>query len=150
MQQLYPRSPVLIIFGALIAGIVLSAIIGGSFLLFGTSLKQVNEESSVKIVAKYLPQIKDQVNGVSFSLLIETHTDEFDFYDVPTLSFLRIDGAPPQPAVKWTPSGKGHHIDGTITFAQILQEGTHNLQLIIKNIDDVEERILEWHITVKR
>ena len=149
MQQLYPRSPLLIIFGALIAGIVLSGIIGGSFLLFGTSLKQVNEESSVKIVAKYLPQIKDQVNGVSFSLLIETHTDEFDFYDVPTLSFLRIDGGPPQSAVKWTPSGKDHHLDGTITFAQILQEGTHNLQLIIKNIDGVEERILEWHITVK-
>ena len=66
------------------------------------------------------------------------------------MSLLRVDGGPPQSSLKWTPSGKGHHIDGTITFDQVLQEGTHNLQLIVKNIDGVKERILEWHITVKR
>jgi hypothetical protein len=150
MDNAKPRSPFLIIFSALILGIVLSVSVGGSFFLFGTSLKQVNQDSAVKIVAKHLPQIENQIDGISFTLLIETHTDEFDFYDVPTLSFLRVDGGSSQSAVKWTPSGKGHHIDGTIKFAQVLQEGPHNLQLIIKNIDGVKERILEWHITVKR
>ena len=84
---------------------------------------------------------------MTFSLLIEAHTDDFGIYDVQKISFLRVDGGPPQSAVKWTPSGKGHHLDGTIQFAQVVQDGTHNLQLIITNIDGVNERILEWHIT---
>jgi hypothetical protein len=147
MENTKPRSPFLIIFSALIFGIVLSAIIGGYILFFGSPLKQVNREGAVKIVAKYLPRIENQIDGVSFSLLIEAHTDDFGIYDVQKLSFLRVDGGPPQSAVKWTPSGKGHHLEGIIKFAQVLQDETHNLQLIITNVDGVKARILDWHIT---
>ena len=77
-----------------------------------TSLKQVNRDGTIKIVGKYLPQMENQVDGISFELFIETHTDEFDYSDIPILSFLRVDGGPPQSAVEWIPSGKGHHMDG--------------------------------------
>ena len=150
MQKQNPRAPFVITVCALIFGMALSVTIGACFFFSDTSLKQENLDGPVKIVGKYLPQTENQSNGVSFKLLIETHTDKFDFYDVPKLSFLRVDGGPPQSAVKWTPSRKGYHIDGTIKFAQILQDGSHDLQLIIKNIDGDKERILEWHITVKR
>jgi hypothetical protein len=103
----------------------------------------------VKIVAEYLPPKENIVNPISFSLLIETHSDEFEVFDVQKISFLRINDGPLRAAAKWTPSGKGHHLDGTITFAQALPQGTHNLKLIIRNIDGVDERTLEWDITKK-
>jgi len=133
----------------LLISILISAGTVGPLYFFGNSLKKVNKDGVVKIVAEYSPHPTSQKASTSFFLLIETHSDEFEFYNVQKLSFLRVDGGPLQPAVRWVPSGKGHHLNGTVTFAQDLPDGTRNLQLVIKNIEGVPERTLEWQIDVR-
>jgi hypothetical protein len=145
-----PISPILSIIIPLAIGIFISAItVGPLYFFWGSSYKQVNREGVIKILATYIPPQQKGKDNTKFHLLIETHSDEFEIYDVRGISFLRVDGGPLQGATKWVPSGKGHHLNGTIEFAQVIPRGTHNLQLVIKNLDGRSNRVLEWKVNAR-
>lgn len=85
----------------------------------------------------------------AFRLTLNTHSVDLDRYDIQKLSFLQIDGGISQPAVKWVPSGAGHHLQGVLSFAEELPDGKHQVQLVVRDIDDVKERIFEWQIPIE-
>jgi hypothetical protein len=142
-----PTAPVLSVLIPLVISIFISTITVGPFYFFwGNSYKQVNREGVIKIVARYLPQQTTKQENTAFYVLIETHSDEFEFVDVLKLSFLRVNGGLLQQAIKWVPSGKGHHLNGVVTFDQKLSRGTHSLQLVIRNLDGSGDRVLNWQV----
>ncbi len=121
-----------------------SATLIGAFSLFGSSLERVNKEGAVKVSAIYLKPEKLPGKGIAFNLSFNTHSVDLDVYDIKKVTFIQIDKKDPQPAISWVPSGSGHHLGGVISFAQEVPSGNHELLLIIKEIDGVQERIFKW------
>jgi hypothetical protein len=138
------------IFLFFLLGAALSSSLVGAFSFFGSSLEQVNNEGAVKVSAMYLTPEKSPEKGTAFRLTLSTHSVNLDQYDIQKLSFTRVNGGVSQPAVKWIPSGAGHHLKGVLSFAEELPDGSHQIQLIVKNIDGVKERIFKWQLPVEK
>jgi hypothetical protein len=138
------------IFLFFIIGTAFSSSVVGAFSFFASSLERVNNEGAVKVSAMYLTPKKSPEKGTAFRLTLSTHSVNLDQYDIKKLSFARVDGGESQPAVKWTPAGAGHHLKGFLSFAEELPDGNHQIQLIVKNIDGVKERIFEWQLPAEK
>jgi hypothetical protein len=66
------------------------------------------------------------------------------------ISFLRVDGGTEQKALGWVkPGGGGHHRSGILKFAGPLPSGAQSLQVIIRGIGGVQERVFEWNLPLE-
>lgn len=131
-------------------GIVFSASLVSAFNLFGTSLERFNNEGAVKVTAEYLPPKKSKIEEISFRLVLDTHSVNLEQYDIQQLSSLIIDNGAPIEASKWQPTGASHHFNGVLSFSKELPSEEHTIKLIVKNIDNVEERVFEWQLPLKK
>jgi hypothetical protein len=125
-------------------GIAFSASVVGAFNLFSSSLERDNKEGAVSVIAEYLPTKNSKEEGISFRLILNTHSVDLEQYDIQNLSSLIIDKGTPTAATKWEPSGAGHHFKGILHFSETLPSGKHQLQLVVRNLDNVKERVFEW------
>ncbi len=80
---------------------------------------------------------------VTFEIGLNTHAGSLDF-EVDEISALKDDKGRLYSALEWEGSAPGgHHRSGKLTFPP-LPVGTKSMTLILKNINDVPERVFEW------
>jgi hypothetical protein len=138
------------IFLVFLIGTAFSSSVVGALSFFESSLERVNNEGAVKVSVVYLTPEKSPEKGVAFKLTLSTHSVDLDQYNIQKLSFVRVDGGVSLPSLKWVPAGAGHHLQGTLRFAEELPAGNHRIELIVKGIDGVKERIFKWQLPVEK
>lgn len=111
-----------------------------------TDLTQINEGGEVTVKATWLA---DQERP-TFLVTLDTHSVTLDGYDLAQLAVLRVDGVTVSP-VRWDAPAGGHHREGTLTFPsignhgnQLITEQTQKVELVLRGIGDVPERVLTW------
>lgn len=125
---------------------------GGSvFALAKKDLRRISDEGPVEITLVYLNPLQQKAaKEFSFDVVMETHSVDLDAYKMETVSFLRIDGKQEQKALGWfNPGGGGHHISGVLKFAGPIASEAKSIQVIIRGVGDVKERIFEWKLPLK-
>lgn len=156
--------------GGLIA-IVATALIGGGLVAFGSPQNpppgaaraattdrlaaggtRVSEAGRVSVAVSWdgLVQGQGEEVTVAFQVSMDTHSVNLDAYDLAKLAVLRNDrGEAVQPA-KWEAPRGGHHRKGVLTFAvpATFLSGTRFLELVVRDVAGVPERVLRWELGV--
>jgi hypothetical protein len=119
--------------------------------LSAEELRRFNEEGPVAVAVTYLNPLEQiSEEGLFFEVRMNTHSVDLDAYKKEDHASLRIDGGPEQKAVAWTnPGGGGHHVSGILEFAGTAPSGRSILQLVIRDIGGVPERIFEWQLPLE-
>lgn len=110
---------------------------------------QRNEVNSVTIEAT--PQGKLMVGSkeLVFNVVMDTHSVDLDVYDLTTLATLRDSQGRQFKAISWQSPKGGHHRSGTLGFKNdqsLLQPDTKYIELLIKDVAKVPERVLRWEL----
>jgi hypothetical protein len=88
-------------------------------------------------------------NSFSFSVVMDTHSINLDRYDLKQLAELKDDQGNEYQPISWDSAAGGHHRTGTLKFLQIgSQVEPHTLELVIRDIAGVKERIFKWESSV--
>jgi hypothetical protein len=114
-------------------------------------LRRINKEGPVEIALIYLNPIEKKAGPEpSFEVRMNTHSVDLDAYEMETLCFIRIDGGVEQKALGWfKPGGGGHHLSGVLKFADPIPSDSKSLQVIIRGVGGVPERIFEWTLPLE-
>jgi hypothetical protein len=108
---------------------------------------QTNEGGQVMIAATW------QGSGAPtvFNIAMNTHAVALDSYDLKQFAVLRVDGGREVLPTSWDAPKGGHHRSGTLTFPAtdgdgkpLMASGTRTIELIIRNVAGVPERVLAW------
>lgn len=107
---------------------------------------QVSEAGEVTVKATWLA---DEATP-TFAVVLDTHSVALDGYDLRELAMLRADGREVAP-LSWEAPAGGHHRSGTLVFpvtaadgAPLITAQTRQVELVIRGIGDVPERVLTW------
>lgn len=111
-------------------------------------LRRINDEGPVEITVLYLnPLRQEEGSGLSFEVRMNTHSVNLDALEMERVSFLRVDDGAEQKALGWfKPGGGGHHRSGILKFAGPIPTGAQSLQVTIRGIGGVQERVFEWKL----
>jgi hypothetical protein len=114
-------------------------------------LRRINEVGPVEMAVLYLNPLRQEAgSALSFEVRMNTHSVKLDSYEMENISFLRIDGGTEQKALGWfKPGGGGHHRSGILKFAGPIPVGAQSLQVIIRGIGGVQERVFEWKLPLE-
>jgi hypothetical protein len=114
-------------------------------------LRRTNDEGPVEVTVLYLnPLRKEAGSELSFEVRMNTHSVKLDAYEMERISFLQVDDGAEQKALGWfKPGGGGHHRSGLLKFAGPIPSNTRSLQLIIRGIGGVKERVFEWKLPLE-
>ena len=111
------------------------------------NLSQTSEGGQVTVTATR--QFKE--SSPTFTIALNTHSVGLDGYDLSQLALLRTDqGREVQPSSWDAPKG-GHHRQGTLTFPAatidgrpVIETSTRSIELLIRGVGGVPERVLRW------
>ncbi len=114
-------------------------------------LRRISDEGPVEITLLYLnPLGQEASHELSFEVRMNTHSVSLDAFEMEKISSLRVDGGTEQKALGWfNPGGGGHHRSGVLKFAGPVPPGARSLQVIIRGIGGVEERVFEWKLPLE-
>jgi len=84
-------------------------------------------------------------DGARFQVALDTHSVNLDSYDLNTISVLRDDAGNTYSPTAVENKGSGHHRETTVSFATVAS-GTKRVELVIKDIAGVKERIFRWDL----
>lgn len=141
------------VFGVSVLATLLALSIGtNSFAVSPKKLRRISDDGSVRVVAVYLnPLGKSDYNQQSFELTLDTHSDDLSRYKLTELSTLKVESGSGIKASGWKKrGGGGHHISGTITFDLPDVRAAKYIELVVKNVGGVEERVFRWELLMKR
>lgn len=86
-----------------------------------------------------------------FTVAMDTHSGSLDGYDLGQLAMLRTDQGREVPPSAWDAPNGGHHREGILTFpattasgSPIIEPNTRAIELVIRNVGDVPERVFRW------
>jgi len=89
-----------------------------------------------------------------FTLTMDTHSVDLDGYDLSKLAVLRNDQGQEVMAQSWDAPPGGHHRSGTLSFPlsdnaakRVLSPTTKSLELVIRDVAGVKERVLTWEVS---
>lgn len=116
------------------------------------SLTRLNEVGAVTIEATYVDLSKE--GKIGFRVKMDTHSVSLDQYRLEALSVLRDDRGREVKAAGWeAPEGSGHHRSGLLVFPArdpsgepLLGEGTKYIELVIRDVAGVKERVFRWDL----
>ena len=115
--------------------------VGASLAAEGLGLPQTQSAGGVTVKVTYLEQTHHESR---FSVILDTHSVNLDVYDLKSLSLLRDDtGLAMQPTGAES-KGSGHHREIILTFPRPSLDRKW-LELVIKDIAGVKERIFRWN-----
>ncbi len=80
-----------------------------------------------------------------FQVALDTHSVNLDSYDLKTAAVLRDEGGKVYLPKAIENKGSGHHRQSTLVFGKITN-GTKRLELVIKDVAGVKERIFRWDL----
>lgn len=90
---------------------------------------------------------------LAFLVVMDTHTLNLDRYDLLELAALRTDDGVELRPIAWDAPLGSHHREGTLTFPPtgddgnwLLNADTHRLELVIRGVASVAERVFSWEI----
>lgn len=84
---------------------------------------------------------------LAFDLAMDTHSGSLSQYDLKRLSTLRDDRGKEAPPAGWqATSDDSHHREGVLRFARGLEQGSKYLELVIRDVAGVKERVLRWDL----
>jgi hypothetical protein len=111
-------------------------------------LRRISKEGPVEIALVYLNPLDKEVGSEpSFEVRMNTHSVDLEAFEMEKLCFLRIDGGSEQKALGWfDPGGGGHHISGVLKFAGPIPPEAKSVQVIIREVGGVPERVFEWKL----
>lgn len=114
-------------------------------------LRRISDEGPVEITLLYLNPLGEEASHeLSFEVRMNTHSVSLDAYEMERISSLRVDGGTEQKPLGWfNPGGRGHHRSGVLKFAGPVPPGARSLQVIIRGIGGVEERVFEWKLPLE-
>lgn len=108
---------------------------------------QKSEGGQVTLVARW----DGSKTKLVFSINMDTHSVDLDGYDLGPLALLRTDQGREVRPVAWEAPKGGHHRQGTLTFPALtannmplIEPNTRAIELVIRNVGGVSERILRW------
>jgi hypothetical protein len=129
----------------LIAGILLSGVVGGgeSFGATAPRTSRTDSGGGVTVKATYLDS--KGTDDLRFQLVLDTHSVNLDSYDLKTISVLRDDAGNTYLPTAVGNKGSGHHREATVSFAKIAN-GTKRVELIVKDVAGVQERVFRWEL----
>ena len=128
-------------------GLFFSANIVSAFSIFGdNNLTRSASQGAVNISDTYVTPKQENDNESTFRLTLNTHSVDLGKYDFEKVSFVQFDNHEATNGGVWKFSGSSHHFKGTITFKQPVPEGTKILRLLIRGVDEVDERVFEWEL----
>jgi len=112
-----------------------------------SSPEQSNEGGQVTVTVTW----RGPEAGPVFVIVMDTHSVDLDSYDLQELAVLRTgDGKELRPSGWDAPKG-GHHRKGNLTFPATTVDGspligptTHALQLVLRDIAGIPERVFQW------
>lgn len=147
-----PRSLLLGLGGAVVIGATLLALSlflarpGSPSPSTAAALTQTSDGGGVTIKATWLAEQQ----APTFTIVLDTHSAALDGYDLRQLAVLRVNGSIVSP-LSWDAPAGGHHRSGTLTFPASAPDGrplitdqTRQVELILRDIGDVPERVLTW------
>ena len=92
-------------------------------------------------------------DSLRFTVEMNTHSVDLDKYDLSKLSTLRTDEGREVTAIAWDgPSGGGHHRSGVLVFPAteggkpLIDAKTRSVELTIRDVAGVKERVLRWKL----
>lgn len=109
------------------------------------SATQRNEGGQVTVEATW----NGPSAGAVFDVKLDTHMVDLDALDLSN-AVLRNDRGETMTANPWDAPKGGHHRGGTLTFsgnATAFFRGATSIELILKGVGDVPERILTWQVS---
>ena len=128
----------------------------GGLLLFGLSgfteslgaadpeLTRAQSGGGVTVKVTYLnPQGTEDSR---FQVVLDTHSVDLDKYDLKILSLLRDDSGKTYEPTGAENKGSGHHREVTVVFPRP-SAGVESLQLVIKDVAGVKERVFRWELS---
>ena len=91
--------------------------------------------------------LKDQAEATAIKLVLDTHSVNLDGYKFEAIATLRDDSGRTYPveAVEQA-SGGGHHRQAVLRFGKADPQAK-SLELIVKDVAGVKERIFRWNTT---
>jgi hypothetical protein len=132
-------------FITILAGLFFSGllVIDGTIDAIASDATQAVAGGGVTVKVTYLnPKGGD---GARFQIALDTHSVNLDSYDLKTSSVLRDEAGNTFPATAVENKGSGHHRETTVSFAKVAS-GTKRVELVIKDIAGMKERIFRWDL----
>lgn len=129
----------------LLAGLFLSGLLGSgeSSGAAAADATQTVAGGGVTAKATYLnPRSNDNPR---FQVVLDTHSVNLDGYDVKSITVLRDDTGKSYQATSAENKGSGHHREAPLTFPKISPEA-RMLELVIKDVAGVKERVFRWDL----
>ncbi len=128
---------------------------GSAALPVPKSQVQTNEGGSVTIEVTWEAQ-QPSSNSLRLAVIMDTHSVDLDKYDMKKTAALRNDkGRQVAPAAWEGPPGGGHHRSGALVFpatdggTPLIEPGTKYVELVIRDVASVKERVLRWDLESK-
>ncbi|MDP2729915.1 MAG: hypothetical protein Q8O55_05485 [Dehalococcoidales bacterium] len=107
---------------------------------------QTNSEGAVSIDVEWVTA-DDAV--LVFNVAMNTHVVDLDSYDLGKLALLRDDAGNEYYPLSWDSAPGGHHREGRLTFpapASLTQGGARYIEIMIRDVADIKERVLKWQL----
>jgi len=112
---------------------------------------QKNEGGSVTIEVKW-PAVQAADDALPFAATMDTHSVDLDKIDLSKLATLRNDKGQQVAPTSWEAPAGGHHRSGTLVFPAtdsgkaLVDPGTKYVELVIRDLAGVKERVLRWSL----
>ena len=113
-----------------------------------SDLKRTESSGSVTFVVTPDPAPAPGVQGLTFDIVMDTHSVDLDGYDLKLRATLRDgQGRVFQPTLWDAPPG-GHHREGKLAFSgqPLVQADSRNVELVIRDVAGTKERIFRWDV----
>lgn len=129
-------------FKLLLAGLLLGGLVESSESvgLAASHATRTDSGGGVTVKVSYLAQTEHESR---FSVVLDTHSVNLDTYDLKALSVLRDDTGMTLQPTGVENKGSGHHREIILTFPRPSLERKW-LELVIKDIAGVKERMFRW------
>jgi hypothetical protein len=130
----------------IVAGLTLSGLFAVSQSLGASAPNATRTDSAggVTVKATFL-DFKTTSGDFRFQVVLDTHSVNLDSYDLKTISVLRDDAGNSYLPTAVENKGSGHHREATVSFGKVAS-GTKRVELMIKDVAGVKERIFRWDL----
>ncbi|MBI4285383.1 MAG: hypothetical protein HY670_05740 [Chloroflexi bacterium] len=107
---------------------------------------QASDAAAVTVAVKWA---RASGGSLTFDVVMDTHSVDLDQYDLKKLAVLRDDTGKEYSPTSWNAPSGGHHRSGTLVFPlpdSVTQGQAKYVEMVIKNIAGVPERVLKWQL----
>ncbi len=131
--------------GVFVAGLLLSGVLGGGESFGATAPHTTRTDSGGGVIVKVTYLNTKTSDDLRFQVVLDTHSVNLDGYDLKTITVLRDDAGNTYLPTAVENKGSGHHRETTVNFARIAN-GTKRVELVVKGVAGVKERIFRWDL----